>query len=434
MTIADQTIQNKVICWIRKQFSNSKVRDGYEQLELVAQLDFHFETFYEIILSNYRCTMKGVFMADFGTLSIDKVMMHGIPKGNLAANSPNESFTETPIPLEDEDRGYITLKLRATFAGRARAVIEDKDLESKVPDLIRGLVGDSGNLIGDSRQIASLLHGAQKWMSNAGLVMVVHGQIDGEKCLVVAKMEHQEGMRVQPTLSPEGLKTYKAEHFHDLILAEGTKVFKAGIFKASEAKDSELMQGLVADDQLSGQNVAEYFVNFLGCVFVRQADVMTELYFDETHRFLGKVTKEDPPMRTDYEIALIVDMQSASKRISPKSFAAKYLKGAHRDQFLKRMEEIGLPIAGFKKDTKLIETNIRRMKLQTSRGATLFVPPEMHDDGSLNVGKGKNGTKKSKIILIDEITSISGAGGPKKREKKSVNSSIQADVQDQSGS
>jgi hypothetical protein len=59
-----------------------------------------------------------------------------------------------------------------------------------------------------------------------GLVMTVIWQVGNTRCVVIANMEHQEGMRVERMTNEHGLRTFKAEHLRDLILGDGTRVFK----------------------------------------------------------------------------------------------------------------------------------------------------------------------------------------------------------------
>lgn len=356
-------------------------------------------------------------MSDFGTFNVQQVIMHGIPGGSRVPNASDPGFSDAVMSMTNQDKGYITMKLRASLGNGARPVTEDVSLESTTPNIIRGLVNGTGNFATDSQTLARLLHSAQKWMSSPGLVMVVLGDVDSEVCLVVAKMEHQEGMRVEPTRTSTGQKTYKAQHLRDLILAEGTKVFKVGLFPASGAKVGGLLLGSVADDQLSGQVVAGYFVNYLGCVFVRRADVLTKLYFDEAQKIIARECKDDPSQRADCEMALLVDMQGATKRIVPSAFAATHLPEHVQDLFLNKMRDLGFPSGGFPKDVALIETGIKRMRMQTLRGATVIVPPSMHRDGSLKVGPAKGGA--SRITIVDKILDMRGGGGPKSKESGS---------------
>ena len=175
----------------------------------------------------------------------------------------------------------------------ARPVIEDEEEPSTSPNLIRGLLANSGDIVADSSDLARSLHRKQKWMSSVGLVMVLRGEVEKEACLLVAKMEHEEGMRVQAT-TVNGKRTYRAEYLKDLILGQGTKVFKVGIFAASGATESDQLRGHVVDVQQGGGGVAEYFVEFLGCKFTQRSDVQTEQFFKSTQSFISQSTKGDP--------------------------------------------------------------------------------------------------------------------------------------------
>lgn len=354
-------------------------------------------------------------MPDFGTLTISEVVLHRVPSGRRDDAGPDGiDYSEAPITLGALDQGFIELRLRETLGGMARPVIEDEDEESTSPKLIRGLLDNTGDIVADSAELARSLHRKQKWMSSVGLVMVLRGQLHKEACLVVAKMEHEEGMRVQAT-TVDGKRTYKAEYLKDLILGHGTKVFKVGIFAASDAAEGDQLRGHVVDVQQGSSGVAEYFVEFLGCKFTQRSDVQTEQFFKRTQRFITQTTKDDPETTAEYEIALLSEMQNQSGRISPEQFAQRHLRAEHRDDYLKRVQAAGLPVKGFTKDAHLVRSSIRRVKLQTNRGATVLVPPLMYEDGSVSVeGTDEPGT--SQITVTDKISSISGASGPKRVE------------------
>lgn len=192
-------------------------------------------------------------MSDFGTLRIGEVILHRVPRGRRSDEGPDEiEYSEAPIQLGAVDRDFIQLRLRETLGGRARPVIEDDDASSDTPALIRQLVASSADLVEHSAELARRLHQRQKWISPIGLLMVFTGTLDGEPCLVIAKMEHEEGMRVQLTETDDGKKTYRAQYLRDLILGEGTKVFKVGVFKSSGAQDGTKLRGEVVDVQQRG--------------------------------------------------------------------------------------------------------------------------------------------------------------------------------------
>lgn len=351
-------------------------------------------------------------VSDFGTLRVEEVILHRVPEGVRKADEPDPiDYSEAPIELTDQDKGFIQLRLRETLAGRARPVVEDDGIASASPDMIRNLVGGTGDLVGGSAALARGLHALQKHVSPLGLVMVMIGELDRERCIVIAKMEHEQGMRVQPTSTKDGKRTYKAEYLRDLILGEGTKVFKVGVFKVSGAQESSSLAGEVVDAQVGGGGVADYFVEFLGCMFTRRPDVMTEDFFKQTQRFIGRAAKGDPEKTAEYEIALLSEMQSGAKRLVPETFAQLHLRTEDRDPYLSQMTAIGLPTKGFQKDVQLVKSSIRRLKVQTSRGATVLVPPAMYEDGVFKVEKLDDNL--STVSITDRITGMSGASGPK---------------------
>lgn len=351
-------------------------------------------------------------VSDFGTLKVDQVIMHRVPRGGRRTEEPETiEFSEAPIELSTLDRGFIELRLKSTLAGRARPVVEDPSLSSPTPATVKGLLSGTGDLVSDSVALTRSLHELQKWVSPVGLVMVITGQLDGEPCLIITKMEHEEGMRVQRTSTADGKLTYKAEYLRDLILGEGTQVFKVGIFKESDAHADALLRGLVVDAQQSGSGVAAYFIEFLGCQFVRRSDVLTETFFKEGQRFIARTAKDDPERHADYQIALLSEMQSSSKSLSAETFAQLHLRQEDQDAFVAHLSDCGLPVKSFRKDVTLVASSIRRFKLQTERGATVLAPPEMYSDGSLTVESSDE--QLSTLTITDHITHMSGASGPK---------------------
>lgn len=354
-------------------------------------------------------------MPDFGTLTISEVILHRVPSGRRDDTGPDEiDYSEAPIALGTLDRGFIELRLRETLGGMARPVVEDKEVDSTSPKLIHGLLANTGDIVADSAELARSLHRKQKWMSSVGLVMVLRGSVDKESCLIVAKMEHEEGMRVQAT-TVNGKRTYKAEYLKDLILGQGTKVFKIGVFAASGVTESGALRGHVVDVQQGGGGVADYFVEFLGCQFTQRSDVQTEQFFKTTQSFIARSTRGEPETTAEYEIALLSEMQNQARRISPEHFAQRHIKAEHRDEYLSKIQAAGLPVRGFTKDTGLVSSSIRRVKIQTGRGATVLVPPPMYEDGSVTV-QATDEPESSQIIITDKISSISGASGPKRAE------------------
>jgi hypothetical protein len=348
-----------------------------------------------------------VAVLDAGAFKPIEVIMHPIPKGKPPDDGSDPLlYSEAPIALTDDDRAFIQRRLRHSLGGHARPVVEDSSLGSPVPDMVRELLTSSERLVAHSCEVARDLHVQQKWMSPGGLVMTVIGTLDTSRCVVIAKMEHQEGMRVEQTTNEHGQRTFKAEHLRDLILGDGTRVFKVGIFVAS---DKDELEGHIVDDQQVFGGVANYFIHFLGCQFRQQADVQTEAFFDLAQKFFAQRTKDDPETNATYEIALLAELQSGADKIQPEKFAADHLRDEDQDLFLQRVRDAALPTKSFRKDVTLIKGRIRRMRIQTERGADVFAPPDMFEDGSLTVEKGDG--EESLITVRDLVKRMYGASG-----------------------
>lgn len=332
--------------------------------------------------------------------------MHPVPNGQGSEDESQLEYSEAPIELNAEDGAFIQRRLRQSLSRYARPVVEDKDVASQVPEMVRELLVSSNSLIEHSRVIARNLYLKQKWSSPGGLVMTVIGEHTGVRCVVIAKMEHQEGMRVEQTKNAQGLRTYKAEHLKDLILGDGTRVFKLGLFSAS---GQDLLDGHVVDDQQRFGGVADYFIEFLGCRFRQKPDVVTERFFKTAQKFISNRSQGDPEKNATYEIALLAEMQSSSTAIQPEQFAADHLEEDDQDLFLQNLHDAGVPTNSFRKDNTLVKSKIRRMRITTDRGADVYAPPEMHADGSVAIESSNDGP--SIITVRDNVKRISGASG-----------------------
>lgn len=344
---------------------------------------------------------------DAGKFKPVEVIMHPVPKGKAPDGSDPILYSEAPIALTSDDRAFIQRRLRHSLGGYARPVVEDASLGSAVPDMVRDLLESSSKLVAHSCALARELHLEQKYVSPGGLVMTIIGTVGMSRCVVIAKMEHQEGMRVEQTTNDKGQRTFKAEHLRDLILGDGTRVFKVGIFVKPD--DGEL-DGHVVDDQQTFGGVANYFIHFLGCQFRQQADVQTEAFLNLAQKFFAQRTKNDPEANAAYEIALLAELQSGSDKIQPEQFATDHLRDEDQDLFLQRVRDAGLPTKSFRKDVTLVKSRIRRMRIQTERGADVFAPPDMFDDGSVTVEQGDEGAT-SMITVRDAVTKMTGASG-----------------------
>jgi hypothetical protein len=349
---------------------------------------------------------------DFGTLSVGNVIVHQLPRGRCKPGEPHGiDLMDAEVELSDIDRGFMDQKLRQVLEGWARDVVEDQQEESPVPAMVRNLVSATPDLVKSSQTMAILLRQLQAPISPQSLLMVATATIDGVNSVVLAKVDHEQGMRMEQFTLKDGRRTYRAQFLRDLILGQGTNVFKAAAFLSSGMQEGSPLSGHVVDEQRRAGTISDYFLEFLGCVFVVQPRVLTQRFFDSVQKWIRTVAKDDPETLASYEVALLAEMQSHNRRLSPTGFANAHLESEHRDEFLNWIQAAGIPRTRFPKDTDLITSEIRRVKVQTARNATLLVPPDMYEDGSLTIEQLDD--TRSRVTVEDAIRSITGASGRK---------------------
>jgi len=344
------------------------------------------------------------------TFEIENIIMHLVPGGaSLGSAARGVTLCEAAVSLEQAEKTFLEDRIKSALTDNARPVEEDTSLETDTPLLIKNLLHGSGDFIKNSQTIAEALFSCQPPISPGGLLVVIEGRVEKSKCVLVAKLEHEEGVRVEQIENASGKLTYQTEYLKNLILGQGTQVFKVGIF--NDVGDDDRLRGNVIDVQHGRHGVASYFLEgVLGCRFVERADVNTQRFFEASEKWFNGLSDMEKSAR--YEIALLAEMQSSDRNLSPRAFATHHLDVDDRDDFIKEMKIANVSTAPMAKVVTLIAPQIRRVKIQTRRQASVFVPPEMYEDGSLTVSRSdENGL--SEITLRDVINSISGAGGKK---------------------
>ena len=347
---------------------------------------------------------------DFGTLTVSTVVMHELPRGRAADPTDHGVvLTDAPIEFGTQDKSFLETRLRSVLGGHARDVVEDPDESSPSPDAVRGMLDSTSDIVECSREMAARLRTMQAPNAPASLLLLALATIDSAPAVVISKLDHEQGMRVEPMDLPDGRRTYQTQYLKDLILGQGTRVFKAAVFLRDSGDSVNPLCGHVVDAQFGTGNVADYFLRFLGCGYVEEPRVLTQRLLKASQKWIAATCREDPELHARYEIALLSEMQSNGHRISAEGFAATNLEPEHQDQYVSAVMSAGVPRGQFSKDTSLVATEIRRVKVNTERDATIIVPPAMYEDGSLKIENTVG--SKTRITIEDDIRSMSGASG-----------------------
>lgn len=77
-----------------------------------------------------------------------------------------------------------------------------------------------------------------------------------------------------------------------------------------------------------------------------------------------------------YQIALLAELQSAQGTIHPREFAERYFSIGDRMRYIDTLQQAGIPIEVFDKDTALVESRLRQIRLDFESGLIMMGTPE----------------------------------------------------------
>jgi predicted RNA-binding protein len=353
-------------------------------------------------------------VTDYGTLTIDTVVIHAMPRVKQAEKAAGMAdLSDVPVELSGPGRTYLTDRLRTALL-EARPVKEMVAASTPVPGQVRSIVADPAVLVAESRDMADHLYRVQSGRNSAGLLMVMTCTIEGAQAVLLSKIEHEQGVEVVREVTADGKRTFSLNYLDNLIFAETTKVYKIAVFPGATAQPDTPLLGDAADPQ-NGQGISDFWLHgFLGCEYVERADVLTERFYDGINRAINQVLAASPQQAARVEIGLLAEMNKPTKNIDPRSFLTNYVDPQQRDAFEVVLQQEGVPMRRIPKDTRQITGQITRMKIDTERDATVLVPLDMYEDGSVEVKDGQTGGQ-ARVVIQDRVKRITGASGRKQK-------------------
>jgi hypothetical protein len=340
-------------------------------------------------------------------LSVSHVIVHQVPKRDRSVDADEAiTFSDTPIPgLQATKQNFFVERINASLIERAYSIVPLAGHVSTMPSLVHGLIGDPSLLVPNSKDMARALYNAQGVVSNPGLLAVILGQLLAEPCVAVLKLEYRDGMQIKPITTATGEQTFSADILDDLTLTEDGRVFKASVFR-SRTDQPDGLEGLASDDQRragSGKALSDFFLNtFLGCTFATAPDRQTQEFYDAAVSFFD--TLPDPEHRIEYRRALVATMISPALTLSAAEFSEQFLRDEHKAAFDATFEDRKVSMTAFDKDTRLIESQLKRTRLRTVHGITLSGTPDVMAE-LVTVEPGTDG-RPGRIVIGDTITKI----------------------------
>jgi len=167
---------------------------------------------------------------------------------------------------------------------------------------------------------------------------------------------------------------------NDLVLTDGTRLFKTAMFIRSGDGDDDF-RAAACDDQynvLSADDLAKFWMKFLGCGFLVEPRVATQRFFESTLSFIN-ATITEPTVKSDVYDHLQSQMKSKVKTFAPKTFIQEYIPKEYQELFREHLETNRVSLNAFRKDVQDIESSLQRRAYRTTKGGMISVPADVAD-------------------------------------------------------
>ncbi|MGW1878749.1 nucleoid-associated protein [Streptomyces sp. NPDC001975] len=356
---------------------------------------------------------------DFGELAIEQAIVHSVP--SRARNDPREytvELSDESSKLSSKVQSALERRLVKILNSHACSVTEDLEPKSPLPDWVRDFMDNDLDLVEVSGHLARHLQDCQTAANSRGLLMVAEVRLARERGLLLVKLEQETGMQAR-RVGEDGKRTFDVHYYADLLFTEKASVFKLALFTADAVKD-DLLEGWAADRQRSDRRMAGFFLhNYLGCRFTEDPAEVTSRFHEVALKWVNTRLSDpaDAHTRVDYTLAVLSELKSAPENLNPREFAARNLKGTHRQEFLTHLAQNGISDRTFVKDTTLIDARLQKMQVNFASGAFLVAPLDAVDQTVTFEALEDGGTKAT---VVGEVTAARGFAPPGGRPKKTT--------------
>ena len=143
-------------------------------------------------------------------------------------------------------------------------------------------------------------------------------------------------------------------------------------------KGADDFRSAACDAQLGGassEDMAKFWLRFLGGVFTIEPRVATQRFFDASLDFINGVVT-DPIQKNDIYEHLHSQLKVAKKSFAPRSFIEEYVPQELQGLFRDHLKGMNISLTAFAKDVSDIQTRLRRQAFHTERGVLVSVPAE----------------------------------------------------------
>jgi hypothetical protein len=338
---------------------------------------------------------------DLAKLKVRRAIFHDVPNHGRFSAAAEPTLSEAETQLDVARQSHLRTRLvRVLGSKSAYPIVFKAGTGSPVPAEIRAFTSkhlSSDAFVAMSQAIAGYLFEQQNGAVSPGLLCVLDVAVAQRSAVVLMKLEREEGARLE-LIEKTGKKTFDMSVLDNLVLTDGTRLFKTAIFMRTGKGDDDF-DSIACDGQLSpssSDDMAQFWLRFLGGEFTVEPRVATKRFYEAALRFVNDVVTE-PVQKNDVYEHLQSQLKTTKSQFSPKAFTEEFVPKEFRKLFQQHLETHGAPVAVFKKDLVDIEGRLRKSQYLTERGAVISVPIENAEIVEVT---------EDQIIVSDSLVSV----------------------------
>lgn len=337
---------------------------------------------------------------DLAKLKIQRTIFHDVPN-RPKGTTGNPVLADLETQVDARRAEMLRRRMIQVLGSKSAYPIEfSPDSGSRVPEEVRSYTanpGTSDQFVQMSRRLATYLYEQHTGATSRGLLCVIDILSGGHQGLAVLKLEREEGAELQ-FRELNGKRVFDMSVLDNLILTDGTRLFKTGLFIRTGSEDGAF-KAAACDSQwtvVTSGDVARFWLRYLGCRFTEEPRVSTEKWFEATIRFTNDHVME-PVAKNDLYEHIHSELKSNRKTVSPKKFIEDCVPEKYRKPYEAFLKESGVSLHAFQKDIADIKGRLRRRAYHTAKGVSVTVPEE--EVQLIEVAK-------QKIVVHDELLSV----------------------------
>jgi hypothetical protein len=319
---------------------------------------------------------------DLAATTIRHVIFHDVPERDHAGSAgPLLSDVETKVDASQKNH-LLTKLTRVITSTKAYPVRFLPDTASPVPKQARLLTSGSFNgkrFIDGSRELAKYLFEQHTRATSPGLLCVIYAASGSNSAMVLMKLERERGAQLELS-GKEGERTFNMSVLNDLVLTDGTRLFKSAMFIRTGTGDDDFKSQACEGQYpvFSAEDLAKFWMRFLGCGFLEEPRVTTHRFFESTLDFISNVVTEATVKAEIYD-HLQSQMKANTRNFAPQIFIQEYVPEEYQEPYREYLQAANIPLAQFRKDVADIENSLARKMYKTKKGGVISVPADVED-------------------------------------------------------